>query len=337
MISFIIIGLNEGWKLTKCLQSVFYAIEQESIIDYEIIYVDSKSTDDSLQRAKVYNEVRIFQIKGECSAAIARNIGSIESSGEVLVFLDGDMELVPSFLSKVLDSDKKLRYDCVSGHLDDLLYDNNGALLKQRPVTYSGYLPDFEMIIKENGGFFIIKKALWQRINGMRTKYFRSEDFDLILRLSNIGVNTIRVPYLMVLHHTVDYRNELRMWRMLLSGGLNYYSLFFRDHFFNSSAFRHTVRNNYTAFFLAVIIVMAVINTQFLAYSLAPYLLILFLRALVNTRNTVASNKISYFFSRILYQLLRDIWFWIAFAFFYPNSPEIDYVKIDYSNSESLL
>ena len=54
MISFTIIGKNEGWRLEKCLQSVVSIVEQDEITDIEIIYVDSQSTDDSVVLAKQY-------------------------------------------------------------------------------------------------------------------------------------------------------------------------------------------------------------------------------------------------------------------------------------------
>jgi glycosyltransferase involved in cell wall biosynthesis len=80
MISFIIIGRNEGWKLTKCLQSVFETIAYNKLKNAEVIYVDSKSTDDSIERAKAFDKVKVLLITGECNAAIASNIGAKEAN-----------------------------------------------------------------------------------------------------------------------------------------------------------------------------------------------------------------------------------------------------------------
>jgi len=51
-LSFIIIGKNEGWKLSLCFDSVNRCIENNSILNYEIIYVDSQSADNSIEIAK---------------------------------------------------------------------------------------------------------------------------------------------------------------------------------------------------------------------------------------------------------------------------------------------
>ena len=101
MISFIVIGRNEGWKLTKCFESIYDTINYNKLINYEIIYVDSASTDDSIDRAKNFNEVKIYIITGKFNAAIARNIGAKEAKGDVFFFIDGDMEILPDFLPLV--------------------------------------------------------------------------------------------------------------------------------------------------------------------------------------------------------------------------------------------
>jgi len=128
MISYIIIGRNEGWKLTKCLKSVFDTIEYNKLRDAEVIYVDSKSTDDSIERAKTFAKVKIFRITGVCNAAIARNIGAKEAKGNILFFIDGDMEIDKNFIKQAIVNNQ-LKHDCVTGHLDDYLYDINGNYL----------------------------------------------------------------------------------------------------------------------------------------------------------------------------------------------------------------
>ena len=101
MISFIVIGKNEGWRLTNCLDSILIFISNENITDFEIIYVDSNSTDDSIQRARAYRAVKVYLITGNCNSAIARNVGAQQAKYNILFFLDGDMELLPEFFEFV--------------------------------------------------------------------------------------------------------------------------------------------------------------------------------------------------------------------------------------------
>ena len=116
MISFIIIGKNEGWKITKCIESIFNTIALNNISNHEIIYVDSESIDDSIERVQFFDSVKIFQIRGDVNAAIARNIGAKEAKGDVLFFIDGDMEIIPGFLESVYINGKILSRDFISGN-----------------------------------------------------------------------------------------------------------------------------------------------------------------------------------------------------------------------------
>ena len=122
MISFIIIGRNEGWKLTKCLASVFETIDHNKLTSWEVIYVDSNSADDSIDRAKAFVKTKIFKITGFYNAAIARNIGVEESVGETLFFIDGDMEIRPDFLPLVYNEKDGLKHSFVSGQLKNFNY-----------------------------------------------------------------------------------------------------------------------------------------------------------------------------------------------------------------------
>ena len=93
MISFIIIGKNEGRKLKNCIQSVLDTLNYHSISKYEIIYVDSNSSDNSVDIASKFEITRIYKLTGDLNAAIGRNLGASKSQGNILFFIDGDMEL----------------------------------------------------------------------------------------------------------------------------------------------------------------------------------------------------------------------------------------------------
>ncbi|MFZ5942010.1 MAG: glycosyltransferase family 2 protein [Bacteroidota bacterium] len=329
MISFIVIGKNEGRKLSLCLESIKKAVEYSRIDPYEVIYVDSRSGDGSAELASSFENTRVFRITGECNAAIARNIGALEASGNELFFLDGDMELIPSFPGEVLNEKQELKYDCVTGHLDDLIYDTEGSFLERRPVTYRGTLPDRPVITSATGGFFAVRKKHWDEVKGMRTKYKRSQDLDLIIRLRKKGIRTTRIPHLMVLHHTIDYRNESRMWELLFSGKMNYFSLFFRDHLLNREVVLHTLRNYYTAFLLLPLPFTLFAGNYIFMVWLFVYLAALMARVVINARNTVRKNRTVYFIQRLLYQFLRDLVFWGAFLFFHPRGKEISYERVE--------
>ena len=158
MVSFIIIGKNEGWKLTKSIDSIMHAIEVNKIEDSEIIYVDSKSTDGTLERIKEYNNVKTILIKGEANAAIARNVGFTESAKPNLIFIDGDMEIQADFLPLILDENKNLKYEFCSGNWINYNYESfesKRLLSKKLKKEMTSNQKEFV-----TGGLFGIKKCL---------------------------------------------------------------------------------------------------------------------------------------------------------------------------------
>lgn len=328
MLSFIIIGRNEGWKLTKCLMSVFETIKFNKLDDAEVIYVDSQSTDDSIDRAKAFEQIKIFLITGECNAAIARNIGAKESKGDILFFIDGDMEIEKEFLTHAI-LNNQLKYDCVTGHRIDYAYDNNDNLLEIRTGTFTNKIPDEEQSLKTNGGIFLIKKDVWEALNGMLTKYRRSQDIDLSLRLIKKSYKIIRLPKIITKHHTFEYGNEKKMWTILKHGFFKFPAMIFRNHISMPYIWKRLFRLNYTEIlFLATTLSFVLIN-RFFVYLLGTYIISLLIRSYRYTTNSKGiKNKFIYFLFKTIHQLLSDILFWFAFFFYYPTEKKLIYKQV---------
>jgi glycosyltransferase involved in cell wall biosynthesis len=296
--------------------------------DFEVIYVDSKSTDDSIERAKKF-DLQIFKITGECNAAIARNIGAKEAIGDILFFIDGDMELESSFLSHVYSNKYELENNCLTGHLDDYFYTTEGEFLESKSRTYKKKLPKTKELIQMNGGVFLISKKNWKRIDGMKTKYRRSQDLDLFLRLSKIGIHIIRLPHLIVKHHTVDYRNEDRMWKDVMKGNIFYDSLIFRDHLLSLSSIKRVLRSKYTSLLLMTSFIILVTKIEYFYYFMIIYFGALILRVSINTINTATVNKkLIYYLKRFAYQITVDILFWIGVITFFPRIKTENYKSL---------
>ena len=117
MLSFIILGRNEAANLERCIRSVLSSLVHWNISAYEIIYVDSRSTDRSIEIVKQFPRIKIFYVTGECSAAVSRNIGAAEAIGTTLFFVDADMELSSTFMDGVFNIDGSLKYDVITGQV----------------------------------------------------------------------------------------------------------------------------------------------------------------------------------------------------------------------------
>jgi glycosyltransferase involved in cell wall biosynthesis len=310
MISFIVIGLNEGRKLRKCFESIYKSIEFNKVMKYEIIYVDSKSTDNSIQVAQEFEEINIYYINGKCNAAIGRNVGAKEAKGTILFFIDADMEISKDFLAMVLDKNLKIKYNLVTGIVVDYV---DGIENIHR-------LDDDEFL---SGGIFIIKKEIWDTVKGMKTKYKTGENADLGLRLIKIGFPIIRIPEIITKHHTVPYLSKSRIWKMTWDKS-KYYSrcVLYRDHIFNKHMYPFLWKNDKTFILLSFIIVASFIFTSFTLLFITVYLVLIGIRSCKQVRHLHVAELFLYF---IIFDILNIFYFII----FFPTNHKETYYMVN--------
>jgi len=318
MLSFIIIGMNEAKTIGLTIQSVLSYISYNKISEYEIIYVDSRSTDNSTEIVKEFNEVKIFEITGEKNAAIARNIGAKEAKGDVFIFLDADMEIEKEFHNEVFNENNTLRYPFVSGQLKNIFYNH-----KWKKIDESFHFPNLkeDTFSPTTGGYFIIDRKVWFSVDGMKTKYRRSQDLDLGLRLANKGTLLFRKKALFVVHHTIDYHDESRMWKMLFDKSLLYSSsVMIRDHFFNKYMYKRLLRSNYSF----IVFVLAILGSFLNIFFIFLHPLLILFKIILLPRNISQVSRSELF----VYYFLIDLFILYGLFFFHPKNIYIEYKEI---------
>lgn len=100
-ISVIIPVYNEEKVIRSCLLS----LAKQDFKDFEVILVDDGSNDstESIIRNSIFEIRNIAILKQEHKGpGAARNLGVKKATGEILVFVDADMEFEPDFLSKLV-------------------------------------------------------------------------------------------------------------------------------------------------------------------------------------------------------------------------------------------
>ena len=319
MISFIIIGRNESWRLEKCLASIRQTATRELNIPYEFIYVDSQSGDDSISLSKQYAD-KTFLITGVYNAAIGRNIGAKEAKGEILLFMDGDMELRKGVLSSLLTDKGQLVYPFISGVEYEYLYDKDWTLKGER--IRRKFVEGEDVYEPTSGGLFAIEKRLWDEVGGMDNRFFRSQDMDFGFRMSEKGIPLLRKGQLWVNHYTVFYavrNNALNT--------MKYSALLLRKHFFNKSVQLAVLKNNYSSYLMMAFTLVLTLCIDYPVFLLAivPYLLTICYRTVMIRKRT--SVKLSYIKTAIN-RITKDILFLYSFLFFYPRKPKISYREV---------
>jgi GT2 family glycosyltransferase len=195
-LSVVIIGRNEAAHLSKCIEG---AIEAGRLTErpFEITYVDSASTDDSISIAGRYpiSVIRIAPGQWRCAAA-GRSIGTRYTRGKCVAFLDGDMICDPHWFK-----DGLLYFDGEYGQV--------GAVTGRRVNidTRSGRVcsirQHYHHVVDMDrfSGAAIISRSALKAAGGFDPYLISSEEKELAGRVRDSGFRVLGVPHAMVQHH----------------------------------------------------------------------------------------------------------------------------------------
>ena len=183
----------------------------------EVIYVDSHSTDDSLERARTYG-VRIVMLPpGPPTAARGRNEGNRHARGDFLLFLDGDTMVAPNFLSHALTYLGENPEAAVYwGHRRELHPERS---VYNRVFDLDWLFPPGETAYC--GGDAVMRKAVFDQVGGFRGDVICSEDAELCTRIRGSGYRIWHADELMT-YHDLAITRFTAYWLRCYRGGHGY-------------------------------------------------------------------------------------------------------------------
>ncbi len=105
MLSIVICSYNRASYITGALDSLYESTEH--LKDFEVVFVDNNSTDNSLQIANDWRITHplgnfIFSSETKQGASFARNTGAKLATGQWLCFMDDDAVAFPDFVQNIL-------------------------------------------------------------------------------------------------------------------------------------------------------------------------------------------------------------------------------------------
>jgi len=311
-VSFIVIGRNEEENLNCCFDSIGNSIEVNDNFEYECIFVDSNSIDNSVQIAYTHLTVdKVIKLTGNVNSAIARNVGANYSRGEILFFIDGDMQLNPSFLNLIISkTDSTIIHPIITGDLINIM-DGKESYYYGRKLRRDSYHDT-------NGGVFIIEKNLWDRFKGMDIRFKRSQDLDFFFNLSCNGLFILRKKEVICYHYTSSYHSKKRLFHSIKSMYGLYTGLFYRKYLLKSiRIIKLMIRKDYSALMLLLSIAFVVLykfNTNGLIMVFS-YLLIILLRNIMSEGRL----NINYF----VFRIINDVFVTFGLLVFYPCKKKV--------------
>jgi len=201
-ISVIIPAFNACHYLEKAVNSVFAT----QYIDLEVLIVDDKSKDGTLQLAKnlAYkrpDNIRVLQTPGKANrgAGAARNMGINHAAGELIAFLDADDVYLSNRFDKdveILKNNKDI--DGVYGAWDLLYQDKKRRreweelIGKQRKFISIQDPNRVLKILKQTGGLWhtntiTLRKCIIEKAEGFNESLRLHQDIELWTRIALVG------------------------------------------------------------------------------------------------------------------------------------------------------
>ena len=180
--SFIVPTYQEEQHIAACLESIRNQVLEND--EMEIIVSDASSTDRTRSIAQRYTEK--IEISEKRGIAIGRNLGAAQAKNEIIVFVDADAVLDPSFLSEC----KKSFSDISVVGLTGIAYPYDGSFLP-RFVYHGTYrlVRFFSFFgLKLFPGVCVAYRAeSFRKAGGFREDLGVAEDLDLSRRISRAG------------------------------------------------------------------------------------------------------------------------------------------------------
>jgi len=172
----------------KYLREAIDSIYSQTYENWEIIFWDNVSTDNSAKIAKTYDKrLRYFRGDRPLKLYSARRLAVEKASGEYLAFLDVDDWWEPEKLTKqievMLNTNASLVYSS---------YFFENTIKNKRKIIKATYISSSEKAFNELTGYsvglltLLIRKCSYHKIGGFNDNYHLIGDHDLVLRMSNI-------------------------------------------------------------------------------------------------------------------------------------------------------
>jgi glycosyltransferase involved in cell wall biosynthesis len=215
-IGLVAIGRNEGQRLRQCLLSALGKVDL-------IVYVDSGSTDDSVELARSLGvEVVELDLSYPFTAARARNTGfarllELDAQIEFVQFVDGDCEVVEGWLDRAQSElAAQLTVAVVCGRRRERFPDLS---IYNRLCDLEWDTPIGET--RACGGDAMMRVTAFQQVSGFNPTLIAGEEPELCVRLRQKGWKILRLDVEMT-WHDAQMKSFSQWWKRAIRAGHAY-------------------------------------------------------------------------------------------------------------------
>lgn len=197
-ISIIVPAFNEEKCISECIESMN---RQQGIArhDYEIIVIDARSTDRTVELAKKAGADRVIVETQKQTISFARQLGARAARSDIIIQTDADVIAAKNWLLElVVNGLEKAGPDIVAaqGALEPMPHGSKmpeQVFCKHVLPVYSKIMTKCHHLPHLGPNFAVRKEAFW-KIKGYNTRLVTAEDIDLAHRLLKNGGKILFVP-----------------------------------------------------------------------------------------------------------------------------------------------
>lgn len=196
-VSVVLIGRNEKATIGRLIDSV---LDATRAISAEVVVVDSASTDGMSDVASRY-PVEVIRLTADqpLSAAAGRFVGYGRTTGSMVLFLDGDMELFPGWLEEGL---RILAEQPRAGVVTGTIVERRKDLARPRsgsPVPCA----DKEVAeVPFAGGAGLYRRDVLEQVGSFNPFLRSDEEPELCLRIRHAGYRILETHHPIAYHYT---------------------------------------------------------------------------------------------------------------------------------------
>jgi GT2 family glycosyltransferase len=198
-VSIVVCNYNGARTLEETLSS----LESLRYPDFEIIYVDDGSTDESLSIAERHSDrIRIIA-QENCGLSVARNVGAEAATGEIVAYIDSDAHADPDWLRHLVSAMESGSYAGAGGpNLTPASDGLTAQLIALCPGNPTYVLKDNVRAEHIAGVNMAFRRDALLRIGGFDPVHTRAgDDVDICWRLEDAGFRLAFSPTAIVWHH----------------------------------------------------------------------------------------------------------------------------------------
>lgn len=278
-ISVIIATKNEG----KHIAQIFESLARQSYRHFEVILVDSDSTDGTVQIARKFG-ARVYVLRSAMFPKGTKNFRGVQvnygvkkSKGEIIFFPDADMTFDPELLEEI----------AISARKNDVLYIPETIIGR----GWFGEARNFERSFYDQtcvDAVRVVRREIFNKVGGYDEKniLFGPDDWDLTKMIKNVTSNVSSIKS-RIYHHeeklslkdylkkkekyNVTFTDYIKKWGAKDGDIRNQFGFYYRyiGVFIENGKWRRVVRS--PILFLAVLVIRALVGFSYISQKLSKY------------------------------------------------------------------